>query len=247
MTTYRSINLLLNTVILLIIGYMMQGCQATTRILSSKSKFARIDTVSAKYVSISAKANYQIQSKDYNCNVRLRIQRDNLIWFSITHIWGIEIMRGRITPTRVELINHIDKCYQVYDYTSLQKDWHIPCNYSLIQATLLGELPSIETKPKTLQLGNNVIIQQQQNFWEYLATVHKDTKKLASLSVVDSLTHHTWYALYEYNKGHQQDFLCCNLTAYFTEFKLSLQYKDVNFSRQPLSFPFNIPQQYDKL
>jgi hypothetical protein len=217
------------------------------RTLSSKSESAQIDTVSAKYISLNARAHYQIQTKDYKCNVKLRIERDRLIWFSITHIWGIEMIRGRITPTGVELINHVDKSYQVYDYTSLQKDWHIPCDYSLIQATLLGELPDMETEPKVLQLGSTTIIQHQAASWQCLATLHKATNKLVDLCVLDSLTQHRWHAVYKYKKGHQRGFLFYNLTAYFAGSKLSLQYKDVGLLRQPLSFPFNIPQQYDKL
>jgi len=225
----------------------MQGCQITTRIRASTNKASQPSIVSAKYISITAKATYRIKSNDYQCNTKIRIERDNLIWFSITHGWGIELVRGRLTPTGVELINHVDKSYQIYDYASLQAHWHIPCSYSLIQATLLGELQNLAKESTISYRSNQIILQQQQKIWECLATLHEHTKQLASLSVLDSSLQHKWHVLYEYKKGCPQDFLFCNLKAYFTDFRLFLQYKNISFSGQPLSFPFNIPRQYDKL
>ncbi|MHB9147013.1 MAG: DUF4292 domain-containing protein [Candidatus Amoebophilus sp.] len=225
---------------------IMQGCQTTTRIRASTNKASQPSIVSAKYISITAKANYRVKSNDYKCDIKIRIERDNLIWFSITYGWGIELVRGRFTPAGIELINHVDKSYQVYDYASLQAHWHIPCSHNLIQATLLGELHGLEKESTISHLGNQIILQQHQKFWECLATLYEHTKQLASLSVLDSSLQHKWHVSYEYKKGCQQDLLFCNLKAYFKDFKLFLQYKDISFSRHPLSFPFNIPRQYDK-
>jgi hypothetical protein len=247
MTNKGYINFYLNTVILFIISGITQGCQTTTRIRSSINKSSQRSVGASKYISITTKANYQTKTNNYKCNIKLRIERDRLIWFSITHSWGVEVLRGRITPTRIELINYVDKSYQMYDYAGLQTHWHIPCSYSLIQATLLGELHGLEKESVISRINNQIIIQQQKKLWKCLATLYHGTKKLASLSVVDSLSQHAWHVSYEYKKGYQQDFLFCNLKAYFTTFKVFLQYTDISFSKQPLSFPFNIPQQYDKL
>ena len=226
---------------LIIVVNLLQGCRINNKLLTFTS--SSLTSNQAKYITIYAKMCYQEEDRSVSCNLKLQIHKEKFIGLSITHTWGIELVRGIITPTGIELINHIDKTYTKYNYTTIQNIWQLPCNYDLIQTILLGELSN--AVPKTIQ-GEKIIIQQ--NSWKFLATMHKKTNRLYKLDLKDTLTNHILQIVYNYkNKRHAKNILFQEATAYFGKVKIYLQYQKIQLTNNPFAFYFKVPQQYDKI
>ncbi|OJW67411.1 MAG: hypothetical protein BGO68_00085 [Candidatus Amoebophilus sp. 36-38] len=230
--------------VILIIACLTQGCRTSTILQSTSANHIIKGVANEKYIAIHAAADYQAGTSHYKCPIKIHIQRDSMIWFSATHHSGIELARGRLTPLGIEIINHIEKVYQVFDYRSLELNWEMPFNYALIQAMLLGELPNIGIDTKKSESGNKIIVEQEQAFWKFLATIGKNTQNLTSLTITNKVTGNKGVIFYEYKKDCTQNFLFCDAKAYFTKFNLKLRYRKVTLSKQPLSSSFKIPAYY---
>lgn len=231
---------------MLVVTCITQGCCASTR-LQSITHLYQPTTQGLrheKYITIHAAAHYQAGSNHQHSNIKIHIQRDQMIWFSATHPSGIELIRGRVTPDKIEIINHITRSYQILDYHNLALDWKIRLNYTLIEAMLLGELPPTEVATTRSKSNNKTVIQQEQTFWKLLATIDTYTQHLTSLTITDKVTLHKGSIFYTYKKGHAQHLLFCELKAYFAKFNLNLRYKKVTLLKQPLNCPFKIPAHY---
>jgi hypothetical protein len=200
-----------------------------------------------KYIAINAVLNYTTADNAYKCNLKIQIERDRIIWFSATHGWGVELVRGRITPAGIEIINHIEKSYQIYDYSSLQLSWQIPCNYMLIQSILLAEIPNTGINLKIKESQKFIVVQQRQALFNILARIYKNIQKLESLTITDNITFHKGAIYYEYKKINTQNFLFSHAKVHFKMFDLNLEYRKVTLPKQPLLFPFKVPQCYVKL
>ncbi len=199
-----------------------------------------------KYLTLYTSITYSHGPISYPLRLQFRMQRDKLIWFSATTPWGIEIARGRISPTAVEVINHLEHTYTSYDYASLQAICQCPCNYALIQAILLGELPDGYSN-RTITLQNDTtLIQQQKGFWQLEAMVKGDLGKIGTLSVIDRLTQDRLVVDYERFKSYPQGLLFRDATLYLGKFIFKMSHTQVRWSDKKLRFPFIIPLQYAK-
>lgn len=231
---------------ILVLFFNLQACSYINRTRTNKDILLDEQVLKAKYISIYGVVNYQPSNKRaYKCNFKLYIERDNSIWFSIMHAWGGEIMRGKITSTGVEIINHIEKSYKKYNYATLQAYWKIPSNYMLLQAMLLAELPTTGTGSEKIASGKHIIIQQ--NTWRLLTKLAHNSANLTSLTITDNITLDKGSIFYDYKKNCAQNFLFCAAKAYFRDFNLAVEYKKVMLPSQPLKLPFKIPAQYESL
>lgn len=231
---------------ILVLFFNLQACSYINKTRANKDILLNEQVLNAKYISIYGVVNYQPYNKSaYKCNFKLYIERDNSIWFSIMYAWNVEMMRGKITPTGVEIINHIEKSYKKYDYATLQAYWKIPSNYMLLQAMLLAELPTIGMDSDKIASGKHIIIQQ--NTWRLLAKLAHNSSTLSSLTLTDNITLDKGSIFYDYKKNCSQNFLFCAAKAYFRDFNLAVEYKKVRLSSQPLKLPFKIPAQYESL
>lgn len=74
-------------------------------------------------------------------HITLHLQANHCIWFSIKTPWGLELVRGKMTPKQVSLLYPMRKTYTICSYEELQKQWPGPWTYDSIQALILGEMP----------------------------------------------------------------------------------------------------------
>ncbi|MEL6358446.1 MAG: DUF4292 domain-containing protein, partial [Bacteroidota bacterium] len=73
-----------------------------------------------EYLKLSTAISYsEAGQPPRKASIQFRIQKDRYIWFTITGPWGVEILRGIVTPMSVTLLNRAQKTYYVYDYMTL--------------------------------------------------------------------------------------------------------------------------------
>jgi hypothetical protein len=84
-------------------------------------------------VSYSGDARNKIDLKG-----QIRIQKDSLIWISLSPMLNIEAARIVITPDSVKFFNRIDKTYFVGDYAFIHSNFSSTINFDMLQSLLLG-------------------------------------------------------------------------------------------------------------
>jgi len=202
-----------------------------------------IQPLAFQYLTLTTSIQGCMGENSYKIRVQFRIQQGKLIWFSAMAPWGLEIARGIISPTEIRVINHLQRSYTVYDYPTLQTQWHCPCSYGLIQAILLGELPYPYSGQLSIQ-PELLFIQVQKGTWEIKATRHSRLGKIERLIVVDQLTQDQCKIKYQQFKPYQAGFIWEAAQLYIGNLLLDMRHISIYRSDKPLDFPFTIPWKY---
>jgi Domain of unknown function (DUF4292) len=231
----------------LLMGLMLQACHISRfRASKNQAQHSISHPLDFEYLTINASTSFSHESNHHKLRVQFRIQRNNLIWFSARTPWGLEVARGLLTPTSVEVIDHLHHTYTVYDYANLQAQWQFPGNYYIIQAILLGELPDTHNDQAIRQINEHSIIQQQKDTWKLEATVKNGLGKIESLILSDWMTQTECRVYYSAFKVYPQGLLFRYAQLFFRDLVVNMTYSSVHWSDKALDFPFSIPRHYVK-
>lgn len=90
-----------------------------------------------KTLKASIKATYKGKTNLPSFNVSLRMEKDKVIWMSISKF--ISIAKLKITPNRVQFYNKFQSEYFDGDFSLLSKFLGTEVNFKQVQSILLGE------------------------------------------------------------------------------------------------------------
>lgn len=207
-----------------------------------------IQPFKAHQLILHASITIQDGTKQYKLRVQWRIERAKLIWVSIRIPWGLEIARARITPSHLELINHIARTHSRYDYATLQAKWPCPFTYHFLEAILLGELPNDfnHLEAEEPRYGYT-IIHQEKDGWSLAAAVKNAIGKIAHWHLTNKLTQDCCSVAYEKFKPYLPGLLFEHAHLRLGHIALHITYTRVQWSKKKLKFPFSVPTKYAKL
>ena len=221
---------------------------------SPRSGDRLVQPLDFEYLKLSTTISYyNAAHQDSRAYVKFRIQKDQCIWFSVLVPWGIEVMRGMITPTGITLLNHMQKIHYVYDYATLRSLWPGPWDYALVQALLLGELAQAYTAQEVVQEGaQQAVIQQQKGAWTLNHLVNPALGKVEKL--VATASQGSIVAAYNQFKPYQGGLLVGQATLNWYDYTaatapamtVTLAGIKAQWSKKPLEFPLAIPAHYEK-
>jgi hypothetical protein len=127
-------------------------------------KIDKINTIKLKQTTFStfsgkAAAKLNIDGKEDNVTMVIRIKRGEGIWIAVTAILGVEVGRALITPDSIKVMNKLESNYFkrpfsfIYQYTSTQ------INYKTLEAALIGNaIPELLSNEALLQPDNGDLI-----------------------------------------------------------------------------------------
>lgn len=191
----------------------------------------------------------ETEGKKTNLTVQVRIQRDSLIWLSLTALFGIEGVRACITTDSVKVMNKQDKTYLVRPIAYLQELTALPLDLHSLQDLLVGNPVFLDSTFQQYSKGGGLISLQGSNEWfRKLLTIGEVDKlmssyKLDDLNVSRPRTSYLTYGEYENKMGK---WFSRRRTVQVSEkknFLVRIQYKQYAFN-ETLSFPFAVPKNY---
>jgi hypothetical protein len=93
-----------------------------------------------KFRTLSAKfsATYTRNRKKTNISGQFRIQRDSIIWISITPMLGIEMARFMFTPDSIKYLNRINSTFMLKDFKYINQMLNKTLDFDMAQAFLTG-------------------------------------------------------------------------------------------------------------
>lgn len=264
--------------LLLIALYVLSGCRATRKIQTAINtrvdsvalaqqaleaahadslRFIRNQYDSAMahridFNSFSGKVDVEYEEPDgkkLNVNAQIRMQKDSMIWISLTAIFGIEGVRACITPDSVKVLDKQNKTYLVRSIAYLQEITALPLNLRSLQDLLIGNPVFVDSSFNTYSKGNGTISLQGDNAWfRQLLTIGESDKLISSckLDDLDANRRRTSYLAYADYENKLGPWFARRRTVQVAEKKnlsIRLNYKQYAFN-ETLSFPFAVPKNY---
>ena len=106
---------------------------------SAKELIEQLDKNEFRFKSISTKVEIEfIDEKSTSFKAHLRVQKDSVIWISITPLFGIEMARVMITQDSVMLMNRVKAEYFKGDFAYINKMFNVELDFEMLQALLVG-------------------------------------------------------------------------------------------------------------
>jgi hypothetical protein len=110
---------------------------------SDLSKIAKINALKQmntvfNTLSIKATADLNIDNKNNEVNMNIRIRNKEVIWVSVTAIAGLEVARAYITPDSVKILNRLDNIYIQKPFSYIYEFTNERINFQTLQSVLLG-------------------------------------------------------------------------------------------------------------
>ncbi len=94
-----------------------------------------------EYLTLSAAVCYACGNQSQGAaRIHFRIHHNHYIGFTVVGPMGMQLLRGKATPTHVTLLYPLQQTYAVYTYEQLANQWPGPWSYATLQAWLLGEV-----------------------------------------------------------------------------------------------------------
>ncbi len=262
--------------LLIIIVVAVSACKTNRTIIKAPLKeegpeylVKKLDENEFRFDWFSAKfsASYAFNKKVTDFSGQVRIRKDSVIWVSISPAMGIEMVRVMITNDSVWFINRWDKTYFKGDYSVVNDFLKTSLNFDILQAFIIGN---------DFQFYENTSFRAAQDGGLYRLSTTGRWKLKKEFAVNDQgplvLIQTIWLDPYtfkilkvdvkEYQKDNRKfeanysDFesiasqlfpstINVNVTSEDLQ-EININYSKINLDK-PFSFPFTIPQKYEKL
>lgn len=153
-------------ILALVIG--VAGCKAkkpvgkplatspATPAVSSFSKADALKNIADNQVQyntllLKAKADLSINGNNNDVSMNIRMQKDKVIWVSVTAIAGIEVARALITPDSIKILNRLESSYTKKPFDFVYQFANKQVNFKTLQAIFIGNpIPGTLTESSTV-------------------------------------------------------------------------------------------------
>ncbi len=107
------------------------------------------------YFTAKYEADIKVESQELSGSVSFRIKKDSIIWFSVSAVMGIQILKGIITQDSAHILDVYNQKYYGLSILDLNRMQELPANISAIQALIIGNSPTTDLILKDSILTNN--------------------------------------------------------------------------------------------
>lgn len=242
--------------ILLSAGLILFGTACKREITGIKTADTNkyVEELDFKYFDASSKIRYQEGAKQVTGNVKIRICKDSVIWFSVSPPLGFEVTRALITPDTIWILNRMDKEFYVFNYREISRYFNFNVDYQLIQNIVLGNLPQpLDADSRVAREKDYFMIKQKRGDLNIQSFVNMKNKKLETVVMKETPSNNTLMLNYE-DFQQMSPFLFaheCMVNLKYSSSEgpvvtsLKLQHNRTEITDKVLKFPFTIPKKYE--
>jgi hypothetical protein len=213
-----------------------------------------IQQVDFEYLSTKSKIKYQDSNQNLSASATIRFRKDSLIWISVSPALGIEAARCLITQDSITIINKLNKEYYVENFESLSQKFNIEINFDLIQAMLLGNLPKNKLPlHKVVKQNDHFLIKQVDGRLLIDNYVSRKNMKVEKVTMEEYPTDNSLLLEYGNFKSVEQfliPFKNLISLSYGPDASdktvIEIEHSKAEVGNKDLSFPFSIPQKYER-
>lgn len=211
----------------------------------------KINQVNWSHCTLKYDADVHLPDNDLAGTVSFRMKRDSIVWFSVSAIMGIQILKGIINKDSAHLLDLYNKKYYALSLEDLNSMQSLPANLSAIQALIVGNplitdgfmnLDSTKMNQFTcmqppylgygLDIDNNKLVSNQHIVEKGIKEV-KISYKTRSEDLPIAIPHDVTWKIEDLRSG-------------LKSIRMDLTLKTARFDVIP-SYPFNVPNGYEKV
>ena len=211
-----------------------------------------VDDVEFTYLTAKAKVDFDSDKQSISGTANMRIQKDSIIWVSLSPGLGYEAARILITTDSIFILNKHEKTYMDFSFPELSKKLDFDLNYSLVESVIIGNLIYPYVRERVVKSGDMYSYSQVHSSFHFDNFIGAKTMKLEKVNVKDTLTNNTvsvTYSDFQLVNEEVFPFLIKAALEYQKEGKkkttIDLEYKQATIEEKPIKFPFNVPQKYE--
>jgi len=210
-----------------------------------------VESFDFNYFSAKAKIDYEDGKNNFDATANIRMQKDSVIWISITPGLGVEAARLMVLTDSVIFIDRINKKYFASNFEKLKEKYEFQFDFNMLESILLGNIIFPYDKEKLVQKREGTSYIQNKDSVVYDNFIGKQSKKLERISITDIETNTTISVNYSDFKFLEEEvfpFSISTLLEYYSKgekkTKLEIKFNKAQIEEKPLRFPFNVPSKY---
>jgi Domain of unknown function (DUF4292) len=179
----------------------------------------------------------------------IRMQRDSVIWISLQAPILGEVMRVKITPDTVSIMDKQNNTVQYRQFSYLQEAAKLPIEFADLQDLLIGNPIFLDSNIVAYEEGENItslttLGKEFKNFSSFINPgLNLQRTKLDDVDITTSRSADLIYDGYEQNGNRMFPRKRKITVAYKTVTDIGLEFKQLQFDT-PVNFPFNVPDKY---
>ncbi len=125
---------------------LVVGCNSTKKAqgikLQEHSAEFLLEKLNGQYIDVDwltakAKISYKDEAQSIKANAYIRMRKDSVIWMAVKKL-GVEAARILITTDSVYVLDRINKQYTTSDFSYIERQYHLPANFKVLQNLILG-------------------------------------------------------------------------------------------------------------
>ncbi len=217
-----------------------------------KNIISNLNKHKVDFNTFSAKIKVDYQGKengDQNATAYIRIQKDSIIWISLTGALGIEGVRLEIFKDSFRLMNKLEKTYQTKSIANMQELTKVPFDFYSLQDIIIGNPVFTDSNIVSYTATENelLILMVGDVFKHLISLENKNFRVLHSkLDDIDPLRNRTCDITYD-DYENAGDFYFSTkrriTVAEKSKLDIDIQFKDYSFNKLQ-DYPFSIPKNY---
>ncbi len=230
---------------------ILSSCKRNKAFLSGGKEKLEIIDPEFEYLTSKAKFKFDHEDKKVSATANFRIQKDSVIWISITPGLGLEAARVLVDRNRVLVINKLDKEYYEYNFNELSEKYGFDFSFDMIQSVILGNLSEPYRNQKLEKDNGYFSYQTKKGQFNFSNFIGAKSHKLEKVEVSDDSTKNTISVNYGDFVMVDQEVFPNEISAvidYESELRpnteVDISYNKLVIEQIPLSFPFKVPSRY---
>lgn len=205
--------------------------------------------INFKTFSAKIKVEYEGKNGSDQATANIRMQKDSLIWISLTGPLGIEGFRLLVDKDSVQLMNKLKKTIQYRSISYLQELSEVPLNFYNLQDLIVGNPIFLDSNIVSYRNhGKELLVMTMGKLFKNLVTFDTSDYRIlhSKLDDVNTIRNRTCDITYEdFEKADQYIFSKNRRISVAEKSKLdiNLTFKQFEFNK-PQTFPFTIGKNY---
>ncbi|QEC51030.1 uncharacterized protein DUF4292 [Anseongella ginsenosidimutans] len=203
------------------------------------------------WLAARGKAEIADGNRNYQVSLNLRMQKDKVIWASVTAILGLEVARAMITPDSIKFFNRLERTYVSQDLDYLREHVHPGISFALLESALTGNSPRylMESKGQLWEMPGGYRLEGVEELFSYLLRFNQDYK-VEKISIREKASGGNFNVDYHNFENRSGKWIprSVSFTSDASEKELSIHLTYDTFSlNEPQDFPFTVPGRYKRM
>lgn len=217
-------------------------------------KKENLEVIDPSFSDLSAKAKfkYSHNGNKVSASANFRIKNDSLIWMSISPALGIELARVLIDRENIRVIDKIKKSYYEYSFEELSLKYGFDFNYDMVQSVLLGNLIEPYKDQQVAKSEQYYTYTASKDGYRFSNYVGTRSMKLERLDVSNPHSKNTISVTYSNFALVDGQIFPSSISAIINyeeekpETSIDIAYNKMVIEELPISFPFSVPNKYER-